>query len=474
MGWKSFLIYYLKYLFLGTGILLILFTLFNTGLNGTFQRGPQQISAQEGDPSDSYFIPDPPPEAEPLPQEQPVSDSYFTPEPEQPLQETSDTYFAPEPIAAPFTNISDTYFAPDNGQIEYENPSDTYFAPDVTYENPSDTYFAPQTPLFTSSDQRDISPPLYTQPSQSTFVYETPRSVSYPQPSVMPFPSVVPQREPNIYNRQPQNITINNNPRSSSTSQSSSRSIVNITNPAPSPSPVNRFSLNCSVTPIMVVVGDQVTWRSSVIGGSGNFTYDWFGNDLIENQNAPAFTVIYQSPGIRSGSLTVTDNRTGVSSTQNCGSVNVIPLSTSSPASVLRQSSVTEPDVFISQNQASCPPGTIFSHSSPDTIFCAPDNTDINIQQSAVQTVSAAQPVSATASPLVQSPAQSQTTPTQVVITQSEPSQIKELPKTGLPLLGVGAGLLIPLGIRLLKLGANKKFNASVANSLWVDKQLKF
>lgn len=513
MAWKKFLIYYARYLLLGSGLLLILFTFLNTGFKGIFERGPQPISAQEADPSDSYFIPDTVPETiqdmptepvpiqteqsdnyfspemEPITEPQPAADTYFTPETEPVLyddrasdtyfvpeteqlpDQMSDTYFAPEGVESFQSEVSDSYFAPDTSPQDYEAPSDTYFAPEIEYENPSDTYFSPEVPEYSRAEEQGLNPPVYSKPSERGIFYPSPQPVIYSHPSIAPYPSNSPPIRQNIYNRQPQNITINNNPRSSSTSRSSSRSVVNLSLPQPSPQ-ISPLSFNCRVTPSMVVVGDQVTWSSSVIGGSGNLSYDWFGNNLIENQNASTFTVIYQSPGIRSGSLTITDNRTGISKTQNCGSVNVLPLSKSTPVSIVRQESADSVMMVNTQNQIACPPGTIFSHASSDTIYCSPDTSDINIQQSAVQTVTAQQPVSAS-SPYAQTSVQTQTAPKQVEITQSEPSYVKELPKTGLPLLGLSAGLLIPLGIKLNKLGTFNKLNSSIANSVWVDKQLK-
>lgn len=51
-------------------------------------------------------------------------------------------------------------------------------------------------------------------------------------------------------------------------------------------------------------------------------------------------------------------------------------------------------------------------------------------------------------------------------------STVKELPRTGLPLLGIGLGSLLPLGLRLKRFGKVDTDEHS-ASSIWMEKQLK-
>lgn len=87
------------------------------------------------------------------------------------------------------------------------------------------------------------------------------------------------------------------------------------------------ISTSCTVSPSPVQIGKPVTWSVNVVGGSGSFTYAWTGDDLgSPGPTTASFQKTYQSTGIKSANVVVTDTVSG--STTSC------------PAGVLGQTQV--------------------------------------------------------------------------------------------------------------------------------------
>lgn len=82
------------------------------------------------------------------------------------------------------------------------------------------------------------------------------------------------------------------------------------------------LSISCYPDQTQVPVGRSVTWRSSVDGGDGDYSYRWTGTDGLSSRSRTD-SETYDTPGVKSATLRVTDGN-GDSDTQNCGSVYVV------------------------------------------------------------------------------------------------------------------------------------------------------
>ena len=79
--------------------------------------------------------------------------------------------------------------------------------------------------------------------------------------------------------------------------------------------------------------GESMTWRATVSGGSGNFTYAWSDNGDGLTGNTQAVTMAYADVGFRLARVTVTDTVSGEVTSGDCHS-HVIPVSFSEPPNV--------------------------------------------------------------------------------------------------------------------------------------------
>jgi uncharacterized repeat protein (TIGR01451 family) len=77
---------------------------------------------------------------------------------------------------------------------------------------------------------------------------------------------------------------------------------------------------SCSVDDDDVQVGDTVTWRASASGGSGNYTYDWSGDNGLNSSNRTV-SKSYSSSGVKDATVVIRDSN-GRSVTSTC-SVNI-------------------------------------------------------------------------------------------------------------------------------------------------------
>jgi hypothetical protein len=78
--------------------------------------------------------------------------------------------------------------------------------------------------------------------------------------------------------------------------------------------------------------GELMTWRATVTGGSGNFTFSWTGSAGLTG-NSQVVTKIYATVGFQFAEVTVTDTTAGDAVTSGCHS-HVIPVSFSEPPNV--------------------------------------------------------------------------------------------------------------------------------------------
>jgi Bacterial Ig domain len=79
--------------------------------------------------------------------------------------------------------------------------------------------------------------------------------------------------------------------------------------------------------------GELMTWRASVSGGSGSFTYSWSDDGDGLTGSSQAVTIAYASVGFRLARVTVTDTVNGDVVTSGCHS-HVTPVSFSEPPNV--------------------------------------------------------------------------------------------------------------------------------------------
>lgn len=77
------------------------------------------------------------------------------------------------------------------------------------------------------------------------------------------------------------------------------------------------LSVSCVGTPGNAYIGQQVTWNSTVTGGSGSIVYVWSGSDDLFATVA-SIQKTYTTPGPKTAALSITDSRTGQTASANC------------------------------------------------------------------------------------------------------------------------------------------------------------
>lgn len=82
--------------------------------------------------------------------------------------------------------------------------------------------------------------------------------------------------------------------------------------------------ISCGATGISYITATTtaVSWSSSVVGGSGNYTYSWGGDASGSDQN---IINTYSTTGIKNASVAIFDNSSGLTSSANC-SATIYPL----------------------------------------------------------------------------------------------------------------------------------------------------
>jgi hypothetical protein len=81
------------------------------------------------------------------------------------------------------------------------------------------------------------------------------------------------------------------------------------------------LSVSCSAFPSNVFMGQTVVWSASPFGGSGGYQYNWSGD--LEGETTQVVERIYNSPGVRTASVQVTDSEGNTANSSQC-SVNVL------------------------------------------------------------------------------------------------------------------------------------------------------
>ncbi|KKW43568.1 MAG: Cell wall protein AWA1 [Parcubacteria group bacterium GW2011_GWB1_57_6] len=76
-------------------------------------------------------------------------------------------------------------------------------------------------------------------------------------------------------------------------------------------------TVSCSGAPSTAYIGQQVTWSSSVSGGSGSYTYSWSGTDGLSGTSASTQKT-YSTTGTKQGTIAVTDTVSGQTSSASC------------------------------------------------------------------------------------------------------------------------------------------------------------
>ena len=76
------------------------------------------------------------------------------------------------------------------------------------------------------------------------------------------------------------------------------------------------LGVSCYSTPTNGNVGESITWRASVYGGTGNYNVTWSGNDGLFGYGTSIYKT-YNSSGSKYASVTVTSGNQTIS--QNCG-----------------------------------------------------------------------------------------------------------------------------------------------------------
>ncbi len=78
------------------------------------------------------------------------------------------------------------------------------------------------------------------------------------------------------------------------------------------------LNVSCYSTPTSISTGQSVSWRTSVYGGTGNYSYYWSGTDGLSG-NGQAIDKTYFNSGTKSATVTVTSG--GQTITRQCGNV---------------------------------------------------------------------------------------------------------------------------------------------------------
>lgn len=87
------------------------------------------------------------------------------------------------------------------------------------------------------------------------------------------------------------------------------------TYPTSYPTYYSQLGASCYSTPTSGNIGDSISWRSSVYGGTGNYNISWSGNDGLYGYGSSLYKTYY-STGSKYASITVTSGNQTI--TQNC------------------------------------------------------------------------------------------------------------------------------------------------------------
>ncbi|MDB5254459.1 MAG: hypothetical protein JWL80_525 [Parcubacteria group bacterium] len=70
------------------------------------------------------------------------------------------------------------------------------------------------------------------------------------------------------------------------------------------------IDVTCAATPNSALIGNPVTWNSTVTGTTGTSTYRWSGSGIATSSApaTPSFTTSYSTVGLKTATLTVTDS----------------------------------------------------------------------------------------------------------------------------------------------------------------------
>jgi plastocyanin len=83
---------------------------------------------------------------------------------------------------------------------------------------------------------------------------------------------------------------------------------------------INNLVGSCTLDNSNLKTGDTAVWRANASGGSGNYTYNWNGDENLNGSGSSVYK-IYNSNGLKNASIRITDS-SGQSVTSNC-SVNI-------------------------------------------------------------------------------------------------------------------------------------------------------
>ncbi len=79
----------------------------------------------------------------------------------------------------------------------------------------------------------------------------------------------------------------------------------------------NALNVSCVGSPSNPYIGQQVTWTSSVAGGSGLYTYSWSGEEALSGSTATLHKT-YVSAGVKHAVVLITDTTTGATGSVSC------------------------------------------------------------------------------------------------------------------------------------------------------------
>ncbi len=108
------------------------------------------------------------------------------------------------------------------------------------------------------------------------------------------------------------------------------------------------ISLSCTVSDKTVKVGEEVHLRATASGGSGNYTYTWYGDSPLNNSRGRDQYVRYTSTGKKDASVTVRDSW-GNTRTKSCGTITVSQSGSSSSSNLQFTCSVNSSTVGVGE-----------------------------------------------------------------------------------------------------------------------------
>jgi hypothetical protein len=123
---------------------------------------------------------------------------------------------------------------------------------------------------------------------------KTPKPTQTPSPTATPTPSPSPTEAP-------------------------TSSPTSAPNPTSSPisTPYPAFQAFCDAAPDAPNTGDTVTWTATATGGSGNFSYEWSGDDGISGSSSST-AKSYSNTGLKSASAKIKDTSSNNEITTQC------------------------------------------------------------------------------------------------------------------------------------------------------------